>query len=868
MSRYAFAFLAAAWLCSAASAQPLRPATPETYDVQFRYRIHADRDERIRQFRQMTGYLNKLGFKKDEKLDDDLDIFDPTAELQTGTIPGANGLKLLEQPSIRTVILTPSGQKWPEDAKAPMQVRLRLAADHSGSVQRLFHEQTLAQLKMLGFAEAPGYDHGGFTIARGTIPVGMLPRLLKDLRTLPGGWFTAATPRELLPMPFRASLPIRLIDVLPDFAADHVSFKVPETLSKLAPDVRAIMEDAMKQSNPLVVEAILEELPDTTSRTARTALQRLADGALIEGIVGVVVTVRVQKALDLEAIAKSPLVRSIRLPRLGGETAKPADAAMNEFLKTSRLSELHEKGFRGAGVRAIIIASDFPEYATLLHKTVKLLDLTGEVNPSLALLPVLRIGSGTAAALAFLNAAPQAQLTLVRVDSAAFHQLLTLTKAILGETGFSEGQLARLEEMGVEQDRLAARRRLTIEDYRQAFADLSDDEKATKRRVDSAAVFKVLQADEAKFKIVVDRFLALRNGIEGLKGTNIVVNTLTWESGHPHDGLSELSQLIESRFAIGYRTSAIRAAKGPPPPVWIQAGSTALGRTWAGPFVDTDGNGVMEFAGSRKLPTKRWTNELNFLQYVPAEGMPTAAIPAATQILVSLQWREPHPLDATLKTEPLLPLKLKLLRQVDAEGKMHSSDDFTEVIQSIGAPARLLKTDGSGVYEVSFAVTLPAEGVYALRIEGIPTVLKFGISDENIGLETRPRICIEMLDPAQAAKGHVGFESYPTANAGVGISGDSASALAIGNKDSLHGAGPGVPLKAKPELLVPGIGYGFTGTAVGAGSAAGLAACLFELGVRPIDLVKTVGLTPGGELVLPQAWLQSLTPRKNRVNER
>jgi hypothetical protein len=868
MPRYALAFLLAVCAISTVSAQPIRPAAPETYDVQFRYRIHTDRNERIRQFKTMTDFLKKFDFKKDEKLDDDLDIFDPTAELQTGTISGANGFKLLEQPSIRTVILTPGGQKWPEDAKAPMQVRMHLASDHTGSVQRLFHEQTVAQLNLLGFVESPGYDHGNFTIARGTIPAGRLPRLLKDLRTLPGGWFTAATPREFLPMPFRASLPIRLIEVLPDFPADQVSFKPPETPSKLAADVRAIMEDAMKQMAPLVVEVILEEVPDTTSRTARTALQRLAEGALIEGIAGVVATIRVQKAIDLEALVKSPLVRSVRLPRLGGETAKSAEAASNEFLKTSRLNELHEKGFRGAGVRAVVIASDFPDYATLLPKTVKFLDLTGEVNPSLSPLPVLRIGSGTAAALAFVNAAPQSELTLIRVDPSAFHQMLTLTRAVLGETGFSEGQLARLEEMGVEQDRLAARRRLAIEEYRQAFADLNDDEKTAKRRVDAAIAFKALQADEAKFKIVVDRFLALRNGLESLKGTNIVVNTLTWESGHPHDGLSELSQVIESRFAIGYRTSAIRAAKGPPPPVWIQAASTAVGRTWAGPFLDTDGNGVMEFAGSKKVPAKRWTNELNFLQYVPVDGMPTATLPAATQILVSMQWREPHPPDAALNTEPLMPLKVRLLRQVDPEGKVHSSDDFTDVIQSIGSPARLMKTDGSGVYEASFAVTIPAEGVYALRVEGIPVVLKFGLSDENIGLETRPRISIEMLDPAQASKGHVGFESYPTPNAGVGISGDSQSALAIGNKDSLLGAGPGVPLKVKPELLVPGVGFGFTGTAVGAGSAAGLAACLFELGVRPTDLVKTVGLTPGGDLVLPQAWLQTLTPRKNRIGER
>jgi hypothetical protein len=467
MPRHALVFLAALALGPAALAQPLKPAVPESYDVRFRYRIHTDRDERIRQFKAMAEFVQKLGFKKDELLDDDLDIFDPTAELFTGTIPGANGFKLLEQPSIRTVILTPSGQKWPEDAKAPVQVRLHLTAEHNGTAQRLFHDQAVEQLNLLGFIEAAGYDHAGYSIARGTLPAGKLPRLLKDLRTLPGGWFAAATPKELLPLPLRAKLPIRVIEVLPDFPADVVSTVAALAApNKFEPAVRAIMDDAMKQSAPLVVEAVLEERPDTTSRTARTALQRLAEGAFIEGIVGVVATVRVQKATDLEAIAKSPYVRTIRMPRVGGETVKAAEGGSNAFVKESRLDSLHSKGFRGAGVRAVILASDFPDYAAKLPKGVKFIDLTGEVNPTIEPAPVLRVGSGTAAAVAFHEAAPLAELTLVRIDPAAFHQQLTATRAVLGETGFSEGQLARLEEMGIAQDRLAARRRLAIDEYR------------------------------------------------------------------------------------------------------------------------------------------------------------------------------------------------------------------------------------------------------------------------------------------------------------------------------------------------------------------------------------------------------------------
>src|ERR1700736_751540 len=80
---------------SRATAQVVLPKPPEAYDVQFRYRIKADRNERIRQFLEMEKHLVKLGFKQKETEDADLAMFDPSAERMIGTIPSAGARALL-----------------------------------------------------------------------------------------------------------------------------------------------------------------------------------------------------------------------------------------------------------------------------------------------------------------------------------------------------------------------------------------------------------------------------------------------------------------------------------------------------------------------------------------------------------------------------------------------------------------------------------------------------------------------------------------------------------------------------------------------------------------------------------------------------
>src|SRR5947209_587602 len=89
---------------AAATAQVKFPKPPDTYDVDIRYRIVADRNERIRQFDAMTAYFAKLGFKETPTEDSDLAPVDPTADRMYGTIPSANAGLLLRDPRVQTVM--------------------------------------------------------------------------------------------------------------------------------------------------------------------------------------------------------------------------------------------------------------------------------------------------------------------------------------------------------------------------------------------------------------------------------------------------------------------------------------------------------------------------------------------------------------------------------------------------------------------------------------------------------------------------------------------------------------------------------------------------------------------------------------------
>lgn len=891
-SRSLLAVVAVCVVAAVAPAQVVEPPRPEKYDVQFRYRIRTDRDERIRQFRAMSEFLKKVGFEAAPKEDADLDILDPGAESMIGSIAGGNAVRLLDDPRIQTVLLMPTGYAVPEDPAKPVTVRLSLATGFARTEQRIFHEQTVQKLQGFGFRENIGYDHANFSRVMGTVPAGKLLALLKDLRWQPSGWFLPVVPYEQLPVPFRNVLPVRLIEVLPDAPEQPAPMPAPapapggRDLERYSQGLRAILDDPMKSTQPVRVEAILDHNPGRITRDLLYRIRTTIDGAHLESVIGPVATIRLAKATDADKLLLQSIVRTLRLPPPGHATTRVVDSVvdgptLSKLAEFSRLSDLHKLGYRGEGVSVVVIGADFSGAAEMigkeLPKSTKIIDMTAELSPELQPLPLPpgHFAGGTQVARAVHAGAPAAQLLLVRVDPTAFHQLLTIARAVLGDREYSIAMQAWAAEYVAQQSALATRRALVTEEYRQAFSNLGDEDTPRIRREKARLEMDKFLADEAAFKRRVERFTNLKSAVDSLGGSGVVVNTLVWEDGYPNDGLSELSQLIDNRFILHRTRSAIKQALEPPVPVWIQAGSDAVKQVWAGPLLDDDGNGILDFAPpSTPIPAKRWTRELNFLRFVPAGGTDGGALPADFRIRLSIQWREPHDPDTVLAAEPQFPFTLRLLRQIDPDGKTIASDRMVEVAKSDTIPARILTTPGAGVYEQTIDVVVPA-GVYALRVES-RAAFEASIPARRRIAEIRPRIVVEPADAASAAKGLVLFETFTPQHVGVGIPGESLQAVTVGSgkppaydvPTSNTGAGPGVTLRVKPDLLTSGVlvidGKGSVGTGIGTGFAGGVAASLLSSGVRAPDLVRNVKVNPGGPLVLPTDFLQRLKPRDGK----
>ena len=876
MPRWSAAVLLAL-LPAAAPAQVRYPAPPEKYDAHLRYRIQAGRDERIRQFREMTAHFEKFGFVPAEREDSDLDIFDPIAERTHGTVPSATALKLLDDPRVLSVLLIPSGTAIPDDPQKRFQVRIGIPAGLAAAEQKKLHDQTSLLLTRLGFREGVAYDTVGYTRLRGTLPATSLFTLLKDVRYQPAGWFAPAGSPDLLPLPLKGAYPVRVVEVLPDLpeptAPPPAEAAAAPVSPKITDDLRAVMADSAAADKPLRVEVVFDVEPLGGLKDLELTFQTAADGALIDGLVGLVGSARLKKPADAALVAAVPEVRAVRLPRLGHPTARPVPAdtpgavPVGQALADTRVSLLHATGHRGQGTRVVVVAAGFPDAEKHLPPGTKFLDLTAELDPGLNPAPPT-VAGGTAVARVVAAAAPAAQLTLVRIDPAAFHQLLTVARAVAGEKTDSIAMQARSGEQTRRSDELAARRRVVAEEYRAAFADLSDEDAPTKRRAAAAAAFNQLLADERDMKAVRARFAALKQGVDALAGAGAVINTLVWEDGFPNDGLSDVSRYLETHFVNRPSRSAIRAAQGPVSPGWVQAGSDLGGSVWAGPYLEGDQNGVMEFAPlDSPLPQGTWNHELNFLRLLPPGKPAEATLPAGLRVRISVQWREPHDPDDVFAPDPVYPLALRVFRQTDPDGKVHPSDELTEAARSTGPPVRLLRTPGSGVYEQSLLFTVPSDGVYALRVER-PWAGDTFLAAHKRTADVRPRV---VLMPADAAeKGRVVFGSFAPRLVGVGIPGDSPAAVTVGahDPDGLTGAGPAVTLRTKPDLYAPGMisagDAAGAGSGVAAGFVGGAGAVLRGAGVRPTDMRRAVERNEGGPFAVPAEWLSHLGPRVER----
>ena len=906
LARLALVLVATFTAAALAPAQVKEPPRADKVKVEIRYRIRADRDERVRQYTALRKFLTNLAFDdaRQNDPDYDLDILDPNADRFTGTIPGANVLRLLDNPRIQNVLFAPADFALPDGDK-PVAVKLGLRAGYLPPAQQKLHEQTVAHLARLGFVEALGYDTQGDTLVRGMLPAKNIDRLANDLRTEPGGWFLPAVPLEQLPAPLRDRNPVRWVEVLPitEFAAPFAPVPVPPAQLKYSADLRARLLDAGAQAAPLRVEIVFQDRIQNLD-ALNTLLQGRYAGASLDGVIGNVAQVRLPRGALAEALSQEPGVIGLRLPRPAGETVATAIGGSGvtsaEAVRAAHLDQLHTLGYTGAGVKVILIGSDFTGAdklaGTELPKRTRVVDLTTELSPDLQPFAVdpARLGTGVAAAKALAAAAPDCNLVLVRIDPGCFFHLLTIIRLARGDIGTTAALSVRLTELTTRIAALDGERAEVIRAYKTAFADLSDNEVAVARRAKTKADLDALYVKEKALVALANRYTVYQQQLGALAGARVIVNPLVWDSGYPLDAINELAATVD-RLASDLPQRVVKPLAVPKPPlVWVQAASAAGAAVWGGPFRDANRDGQLEFTPYPRdqlpayLPDElkewfaaaaeiqlgmlprgdNWSQALNFLGTRAANGEASPELAAGAKLRIVVQWREPADPNFPQSDIPAYPLTLRLLRQMDPNGEKRSSDEMEEAARSVSVPNVIYRTRTFLVFEQMLDFTVPAVGRYALVLEAAPTPDPL-IPALRRDLEIYPRIAIDTRGTAAGDPKAV-FRSYPAPAAGVGTPGDAlgASTVGIAAPGTLTTGGTGLTLRAKPDVLGPNAliygGQNASGTGIATAFAGGAAALLVQARVALPKVFAWSGIEPGQPLVLPERWLKFVPPVARR----
>jgi hypothetical protein len=852
----------------------------------------------------LVAFLQGLHFEFVPPLEDlpETDREDPSKNIITGVLPSSALPKLMRYPDVASILLTPVDYKAPANPNDPVLVRLELPSGFGPDRQRILAEQTGLLLAEWGFREAVGYDRHGltgrpFTRLVGMMPASALPALLKDVRRQSAGWFAPRFAPEDLPLPLREVNPILVTEVLPGTPPFSEPPAPPArgnpNLDKIGASLWTLV--SRKDPNPVRMEIILAYEPRDEEGWQQALLQT-APGLVIEGRLGPVVTV-VARAAQVPGLTALPIVSGTRLPRparsaVAGTIQFPSDNAA--ALRISGVERLHKLGYRGKlrgqPVRLAIIDSDFRGFEEQIKQgqlpaDTQLVDLTSEGNP--ALLPEpwpngKTVGHGTQCALAAVLAAPEVKLTLIRVDAAAPYQVRTAARYINGDSVGSENLRRRLNELVRDRD-ILRQRRSVLDQEREVvlnnFEDEADFERlygilgAARAWVFSEREWYALrQAEWERAALEVrereQRYLRLVNDLAGLKGIQIVACALVWNDGYPLGGASALSRALGSPD-----TNAV---------LWFQAAGNTRGQSWTGPWVDQDGNGVLEFAPPKTpLPVGHWTTELNFLGWQPYEATAQPDFPEGTQVRVSLQWREAHdpsiffrPDEPDFYRRPLASLRLVVLRQRDPEGKTVGADTFDVIARSTDLPQRLDNVPAASTYEQAIEFTAVKGARYALRLErelptgwaivtdpvtGRPLIRPLeGLSPTGVrplgtptlpALEPRwelqPRLFVDVAGGTALGTGRPVLLDFPTDAGTIGVPADGHEVITVGAADfsgkaePYSAAGPpaNLGLLIKPDVLafdrlqvVTEASVRAYGTSLSAPFAAGLAATMVSAG--------------------------------------
>ncbi|MFO0927377.1 MAG: hypothetical protein U0736_10100 [Gemmataceae bacterium] len=723
----------------------------------------------------MAKALAAAGFERDA---DDEPAADepenPKATRLTGTVPAKGVPQLLGQRFIRTLVLSPKGAKLPAKG-ARVRVDIRLASGYLANVQRQLADQTAAVLtKDAGFVEAVGYPRAGDTRLVGTLPVENLEKLVEDVRRLPSSGAQGA--------PLIRQSPVRVVYARPDWPIPPGRPKeatVPDKERKFAPDLRALLADPTAAGKRTRMEVILGWNPADTDREWPQTID--VPGLTIEGRLGPLVSVAGVPKDVAPLLAEREQVVAVRLPRIG-RTGVPGPAAEApekwQALRASGLTRIHDRGRRGKGTRIAVIADDFAGWETLKGRKEGdralpdpvLFDLTAERNrdllPDPYPTPAGGEGHGTRCARALMKAAPEAGVTLIRLDAAAPYMLQAVARAINGEKVMTISLEDRVADLRADRLLLDRRRERLQAERERVMALVLDDEDTQKQRRDYLAQQAALEKDEAAYRTRIARYFRLLADLKALLGIRVVASTLVWTDGFPVDGSSALSRYFNDR--------PFRAA------LWFQAAGDSGGQAWVGMFRDQDRNGVMEFTAPAAMPpADNWSPELNFLGWQTASGLTVRDLPAGARLRLSLQWREAHdPLPLRegedVYRRPLATFRLVVVYQYDPDGKSRPAEDLEVVAESAGGPMRLDMSANSATYEQVVDLQVTRGGRYAVFVEGrLPDSIY--AAGENVlpaqqrKGEVHPRLFVQTLQGG----GRAVWADYATTRAALGTPADA-----------------------------------------------------------------------------------------------
>jgi hypothetical protein len=862
---------------SHAGGQAPAPAPPKEYDVILRYRIVGGRNERLAGYLAMTRYLKSIGYVPNP--DQEIDPRDVNETRLMGSMPSTVDRKLLFlEPHIEAVLLMPGGYKLPDDLATPVKVQLELASGLPPDRQRVFADQVRAKVRRLGFQEAIGYDHRGHTRLLGLIRSGEVETLLRDLRWQPSGWLAPEERMAEVAPPLRNASPIRVIEVLPEpegasprgwgAVAERVTV---DATQKLSPELRARPREGDTARERY--EVFLTYAPGPDDAVWREVLQRAAPELVIEGRLGTMVTA-VASPKDLLPLAGLPIVSGIRLPRAATPSPRPVGDTKGdnaEVLRAAGVSNLHALGHRGRGVRAAVVGGDFRGWERYRGKELpaetRYVDLTAERNPTIEPDPfpgeASGDGAGTQAALALALAAPESELTIIRIDPAAPHQLDAVVRLLRCEPFLSESLLQRRADLRADAEELRLRRQELNEERRRVLSDFRQTDEAVQRREAHFRKAAQQEKDERAWQGRQNRYFDILEAQRALGGIQVVASSLVWDSGYPASGDSPLTRLFSDDPPCRFW--------------WFQSAGNTRGQTWAGMFRDTDGNGVMEYAAAEAgLVPGRWTRELNFLGWQPHDKEVGPDLPDKLRVRLSVQWREAHDPSlfqpsADLYRAPLADLRVVVLRQRDPSGRQVGADEFDVVGQSTGLAQRIDNGPSSATYEHVVEFTADPTGRYAVRVEGrtpggVRPSTVASLPAQYEGWEMWPRVHVEALDAESRRAGRPVFLDYPTDVGSLGIPADAQGAYTVG---AVNLAGEARPYSSKGpalgrELLLKPNVWSYDGMALGAvgdwalyGSdiaapfAAGTTAAALSSGISPAQWQRHLHTLCGQVLRVP-----------------